>query len=180
MKDNELVQLIASEKERGTQELLRNYEPMLRYIISPILPDRREQDECLSDVVMRVVEKIGSYSQEKGSFKSWLSVVTRNTALNHAKKLRREPDMQSLDSDIVSSNGNPEEELIKSETLRKLELIVQKLSPKDKMLFYRRFYYCQSVSQIAAETGMTQRAAEGRLYRLKKKIREELGGESYE
>lgn len=83
--------------------------------------------------------KIGSYSQEKGSFKSWLSVVTRNTALNHAKKLRREPDMRSLDSDIVSSNGNPEEELIKSETLRKLELIVQNLSPRDKMLFIEDF-----------------------------------------
>lgn len=180
MKDNELVRLIASEKDKGTQELLRNYEPMLRYIISPILPDRREQDECLSDVVMRVVEKIESYSEAKGSFKSWLSVLTRNTALNRARKLRNEPDTQSIAANMAAFKDNPEEELIKSETLRKLELIVQNLSPRDKMLFYRKFYYCQPISQIAAETGMTQRAAEGRIYRLKKKLREELGGENHE
>lgn len=180
MKDYELVQIIASGEENGAKELINCYGPMIRYIIAPILSDKREQEECFNDIVMRVVEKIGSYSEEKGSFRSWVSVLTRNTALNFAKKLRREPDTQSLDSDIASSKDNPEEEFIKNETLRKLEFIVRNLSERDKVLFYRKFYYCQSVSQIAAEMGMTQRSAEGRIYRLKKKLREELGGESHE
>lgn len=180
MKDHELVQIIASGEENGAKEFINSYGPMIRYIIAPILLDKREQEECFNDIVMRVVEKIGSYSEEKGSFRSWVSVLTRNTAINFAKKLRREPDTQSLDSDIASSKDNPEEEFIKNETLRKLELIVQNLSERDKVLFYRKFYYCQSVSQIAAEMGMTQRSAEGRIYRLKKKLREELGGESHE
>ena len=180
MKDHELVQIIASGEENGAKEFINRYGPMIRYIIAPILSDKREQEECFNDIVMRVVEKIGSYSEEKGSFKSWVSVLTRNTALNFAKKLRRKPDIQSLDSDIASSKDNPEEEFIKNETLRKLEFIVQNLSERDKMLFYRKFYYCQSVSQIAAEMGMTQRSAEGWIYRLKRKLREELGGESHE
>ena len=36
------------------------------------------------------------------------------------------------------------------------------------MLFYRKYYYLQPTAQIAAELGMTERAVEGRLYRLKK------------
>lgn len=180
MKDHELAQFIASGNENAASELINNYGPMIRYIISPILSDKREREECFNDVVMRAVEKIESYSEAKGSFKSWLSVLTRNTALNRARKLRNEPDTQSIAANMAAFKDNPEEELIKSETLRKLELIVQNLSPRDKMLFYRKFYYCQPISQIAAEMGMTQRAAEGRLYRLKKKLREELGGENHE
>ena len=38
-------------------------------------------------------------------------------------------------------------------------------------------YYLQSTAQIASELGMTERAVEGKLYRLKKKLRKMLGGE---
>ena len=52
-----------------------------------------------------------------------------------------------------------------------------RLGHADKQLFYRKYYYCQSTSQIAAEMGMTERAAEGRLYRLRQRLRQELGGD---
>ncbi|MFR0796033.1 MAG: sigma factor-like helix-turn-helix DNA-binding protein [Oscillospiraceae bacterium] len=44
-------------------------------------------------------------------------------------------------------------------------------------MFYRKYYYLQSTAQIAAELGMTERAVEGRLYRLKKRLRTMLGGD---
>ncbi|WP_417176253.1 sigma factor-like helix-turn-helix DNA-binding protein [Anaerotignum sp.] len=36
----------------------------------------------------------------------------------------------------------------------------------------------QSTAQIARELGMTERAVEGKLYRLKKKLRNLLGGDT--
>lgn len=54
-----------------------------------------------------------------------------------------------------------------------------RLSPGDRALFYRKYYYLQSTAQIAAELGMTARAVEGRLYRLKKRLRRMLGGEGH-
>lgn len=53
MDDRELVELLVRREEQGADELLRCYGPMLRYIIAPILPDPREREECLNDVVMR-------------------------------------------------------------------------------------------------------------------------------
>lgn len=52
-----------------------------------------------------------------------------------------------------------------------------RLGQNDRALFYRKYYYLQSTAQIAAELGMTERAVEGRLYRLKKRLRTMLGGE---
>ena len=37
----------------------------------------------------------------------------------------------------------------------------------------------QSTAQIASELGMSVRAAEGRLYRIKKRLRSMLGGEMH-
>ena len=51
------------------------------------------------------------------------------------------------------------------------------LSREEEQLFFRKYYYCQSTAQIAAELGITERAAEGRLYRLRQRLRNLLGGD---
>ena len=51
------------------------------------------------------------------------------------------------------------------------------LPQRDRLLFYRKYYYRQSTAQIAAELGTTERAVEGRLYRIKKALRKALGGD---
>ena len=50
-----------------------------------------------------------------------------------------------------------------------LDAAIARLGETDRQLFYRRYYYLQPVAQIAAEMGMTERAAEGRLYRLRQR-----------
>ena len=48
------------------------------------------------------------------------------------------------------------------------------LPVKDQALLYRKYYYLQSTEQIARELGTTPRAVEGRLYRLKQKLKKQL------
>ena len=54
------------------------------------------------------------------------------------------------------------------------------LEQSEKALFYRKYYYRQSTAQIAAEYGTTERAIEGRLYRIKQRLRKKLGGDFYD
>jgi len=70
--------------------------------------------------------------------------------------------------------------IIKKERQSAVNYALRQLSPKDRMLFYRKYYYLQSIAQIASELGMTERAVEGKLYRLKKQLRKMLGGEVHE
>ena len=71
----------------------------------------------------------------------------------------------------------PEQQLLHRERMEHLKAAISRLPAADRKLFYRRYYYLQPVAQIAAELGLSQRAAEGRLYRLRQKLRQELGGE---
>ena len=178
MKEGKLIQRLKDRDETALEELLRRFGPLMRYIIAPILPGEQDREECISETVLTVWEKIQSYDPEKGNWTTWLTAVTRNGALNKARKLRR-GETQELTPDIPSPDPTPEEQVIQKEREAALVEALGYLGDRERMLFYRKYYYRQSTAQIAAELGMTQRSVEGRLYRIKQKLRKRLGGDGY-
>lgn len=179
MQENTVERLLLEKNEQGMDALLLHYGPLMRYIIAPILQNPQDREDCLSEVSMRVWEKIGQFDGEKGSFRAWLTAITRNTALNHARKASGS-SAEELSESTPSPDPTPEETLLKKERQEALKTALSRLSYKDRLLFYRKYYYRQSTAQIAAELGMTERAVEGKLYRVKKQLRKSLGGEACE
>lgn len=179
MQENTVERLLLEKNEQGMDALLLHYGPLMRYIIAPILQNPQDREDCLSEVSMRVWEKIGQFDGEKGSFRAWLTAITRNTALNHARKASGS-SAEELSESTPSPELSPEEALLKKERQEALKTALNRLSYKDRLLFYRKYYYRQSTAQIAAELGMTERAVEGKLYRVKKQLRKSLGGEACE
>ena len=179
MQENTVERLLLEKNEPGMDALLLHYGPLMRYIIAPILQNPQDREDCLSEVSMRVWEKIGQFDGEKGSFHAWLTAITRNTALNHARKASGS-SAEELSESTPSPELSPEETLLKKERQEALKTALSRLSYKDRLLFYRKYYYRQSTAQIAAELGMTERAVEGKLYRVKKQLRKSLGGEACE
>ena len=180
MRERELIELLRGRDERGAEELLRHYGPLMRYIIAPILSDPQDREECLSEAVLRVWEKIALYDPDRGSWTGWLTALTRNAALNRARSARREGSREELTESIPSPELTPEEQVLQQERRDALARALEELSSRDRLLFYRKYYYLQSTAQIASELGMTPRAVEGRLYRLKKRLRGRLGGDGCE
>ena len=179
MHEGEIIALIRAREETGLSELLRHYGPMMRYIISPFLSDEQDREECVSEAAMRVWEKIDSFDPERGSWNSWLTALTRNAALNRARQLKRAAT-EELSTDLLSPEPTPEEALLRKERQAELAASLSRLSQEERLLFYRKYYYMQSTVQIASELGMSLRAVEGRLYRIKKRLRSLMGGEVYE
>lgn len=179
MQENTVERLLLEKNEQGMDALLLHYGPLMRYIIAPILQNPQDREDCLSEVSMRVWEKIGQFDGEKGSFHAWLTAITRNTALNHARRASGS-SAEELSESTPSPELSPEETLLKKERQEALKTALNRLSYKDRLLFYRKYYYRQSTAQIAAELGMTERAVEGKLYRVKKQLRKSLGGEACE
>lgn len=178
MQEQELIRLLRERDPRGIDALLLHYGPLMRYIIAPILSDPREQEECLSDVSMRVWERIGQYDGAVGGFAAWLTAVTRNTALNRLRRLKPELSLEDADPDTRSHGETPEETLLRQERTALLKrALSEALDRTELALFYRKYYYLQSTAQIAAEMGLSERAVEGRLYRIKHKLRKRLGGD---
>ncbi|MEE0510869.1 MAG: sigma-70 family RNA polymerase sigma factor [Peptococcaceae bacterium] len=177
MKEQDIIELLQSKNEDGLTALITHYGPLMRYIIAPILPNPQDQEDCLAEVTMRVWDKIDQFNPKRGSWKAWLTAITRNTALNHVRSLARHSSSGEIPENHPSSEPTPEEKILLQEQQKNLEKALNRLSSRDRLLFYRKYYYLQSTAQIAAELGITERAVEGRLYRLRKTLQKLLGGD---
>ena len=176
MQEREIIELIGNRDEKGVDELIKHYGPLIKYIIAPILESPQDREECLGETVMKIWDKIGQFNEQRGSFKAWVTSIARNTALNHRRKNETHGGEELLES-VTAGEATPEEQVLRNERREELKRALYRLPAKDRALFYRKYYYCQSIEQIAAEAGMTKRAVEGRLYRIKKQLRQILGGE---
>ena len=174
MTEREIIDLLTAHDEVGMNEFMLHYSPLMKYIIAPIVKNEHDREECLPETAMKVWDKIGQYNPGRGSFTTWLTVLVRNTALNYCRD-KGNYDEQLTD-DLVSSEPSGEEAVLRKELRDTLADALGRLNTRDRILFYRKYYYMQSTAQIAAEVGMTERAVEGRLYRIKKRLREWLGG----
>ena len=130
---------------------------------------------CIRDSVWDNIER---FDPSRGSWNAWLTALTRNTALNRARQHSR-VTAEELAPDLPSPEPTPEEALLKKERQEELAAALNRLSRTERLLFYRKYYYMQSTAQIASELGMSARAVEGKLYRIKKRLRGMLGGETH-
>lgn len=174
--EQEIVALLRGRDEQGVEQLLARYGPLMRYVIAPILPNAQDREECLCEAALLVWNKIDAYDSQKGSWTTWLTVLTRNAALNRARGQRG--GAEELSDRLPSEEDSPEEALLRKERLAVLREAIRRLPREEQRLFYRKYYYCQPTAQMAAELGMTERAVEGRLYRIRRKLRERLGGDT--
>ena len=172
----ELIQAVKKRESGAPERFQTAFGPLLRYIIAPILLDERDREECLSDVLIQVWEGIGGYDRSRASFTTWLSALARNAALNRRRANQRRQEGEPLDDAAPDDRDGPEETLLKAELARTVWDAVDRLDRRDRELFLRKYYYYQSTAQIAAELGLTLRAVEGRLYRVRKRLQDELGG----
>lgn len=123
---------------------------------------------------IKVWHSIESYSPLKGKFSTWLTAIARNTALNY---LNRKYKIYDELPEHAAGSSSLEEEVLRRERAEELKRAIATLSLEEQHLFYRKYYYLQKTAQIAAELGMTERAVEGKLYRLCKKLQQKLGGD---
>ena len=97
MREAEILDLIRSQDDSGMEELLKHYGPLMRYIIKPILRDKHDIEDCLSETAMRIWKNVDTYDENKGSFAAWVTAITRNTALNMIRRQNRHPETEIED-----------------------------------------------------------------------------------
>lgn len=171
MPEPECIDLLRRRQSEGMELLLRHYGPLMKYIIAPMAASPQDREDCLSEVTLRVWEKVGQFDPEKGSWTAWLTAVTRNTAWRYAQTQARHAA-----GELAEDLPTPEEQTLRRERQEALRWAMKELRPLERQIFYRKYYYRQSTAQIAAELSLTERAVEGKLYRARQRLRKALGG----
>lgn len=171
------MERLCQDDPEALEPLLSHFDGMLRYIIYGILSDVGEREDCLAQVRAKLWEGRRSYDPAKSTPATWLTALCRNTAVDCLRRKGRRPQEEELSPLQPDPAPSPEESLLQKERAQALSKALNSLSRKDYQLFYRKYYYLQSTQRIADELGTTPRAVEGRLYRIRKELQKQLGGE---
>lgn len=88
MKEHKIIELLLSKNEKGMNELLLYYGPLMKYIIAPILPNAQDQEDCLSEIAMQVWEKIEKFDSQRSP--------SLDAQWNQKRQVAETPARQSL------------------------------------------------------------------------------------
>ncbi|MCD7866832.1 MAG: sigma-70 family RNA polymerase sigma factor [Clostridiales bacterium] len=177
--DQDIIELLMSRDQKAIELTAQRYEKLLLYIISSILGDRRELvDECVNDVYLKLWTGGQAYDFRKASFRTYLKAIARNTALNSLRRARRLEELEGgewekdtlLDA-YIDYSQDVEKRMVYQEEIEVMERVLHKLKKKDQALILRRYFYLESVKQIAAAMKMSENAVNSRLSRLRGKLK---------
>ncbi len=179
MEDRLIVGLYWQRDERAIDETKSKYERLLMTISNNILGNRDDALECVNDTYLQAWNSIPPNKPDPLS--AFLAKITRNLSLNRYKHLHREKrGGNSADavldelSEIVSGNENVEGELDKQELVRAINSFLSELSEQKRNIFIRRYWYADSVMDIAEDIGMSQGNVSSILMRTRAKLKKYL------
>ena len=108
---------------------------LLQFALS-IIKNKELAEEIVSDVFVRIWQNRKNL-KKVGNLRLYLYVSTKNTALNYlSRHFRKETiSMDEMSLNMPVGGYNPEELLITSEAVRRIESAIQQLPPRCKLIF---------------------------------------------
>lgn len=133
--------------------------------------DRDLSEELLSELFLRLVEKIGSY--KGGAFESWLFRVAANIFHDHLRaRQRRKKLLEAKRAELELVPTGVRKSDSKDETLDRLQVQLNRLDADTRELIVLRFYSELSFKEIAELRSEPIGTALSKLHRGLKKLRE--------
>lgn len=184
MEDAKIIELLWHRSEEGLSELSKKYGKTLFRVAENILGSRSDAEECVNDAYLACWNTIPPENPKE--LLAYACRIVRNVSLsrhrkNAAKKRRGTGYDRALDEleSSLASDESVEAALSGDELSRCINAFLGRLDESTRVMFVRRYYYSDSVSDIAKAMRMSGRAVSVRLFRVREKLREYLKKEGY-
>ena len=178
MEDKAIIDLFLQENGEAAERAAAKYGAYCTAVAGNVLGASEDVESTLRAVWQTARTEIPSC--QPSCLRTYLGRVTRTLAFLRYRQFRtrkRYGSMVSLLTELEDCVPDPDrvKNLPKRlELTRVLQQWVDGLSPADRRLFVRRYWYCVSVSRLAGEAGVSQGRISRRLARLRRHLRARL------
>lgn len=179
MEDEKIIELYFNRSEKAIEETAHKYGRMIRAIAYNILKSTRDSEECENDTYHTAWNKIPPANPPY--FSAFLGRIVRNISFdkydyNNAAKRNAEFEMEmsELENCLLTVN-NTEKELEYKETAKHISNFLRKTSYIKRMVFVRRYWYCDSIAAISKEFGFSESKVKSMLLRTRNELKKYLG-----
>ncbi len=156
MADTE-TQIIAQIQRGNTDQFVLLYdsyvEKIYKFIFFRTL-HRELAEDITSQAFIRALEKISTFSPDKGTFQAWLYQIARNIMIDEYRK--QKPTDNIDEHEHLPSSENVEANVDKGMNIAKLKQLLRQLPEDAQELVTMRMWNELSYSEISQITGKTE------------------------
>ena len=176
MDDSEIIDLYWSRNEQALEETDRKYGGYCWTIAHNVLRNREDTEECVSDAYMKAWNAMPPHRPRILS--AFLGKITRNLSLDRYKASRTGKRgggrvvvaLEELE-DCLPGGSSVEQALSDAELARTIDRFLRGLPEKEYCVFLRRYWYMDSLLEIARRYHMAEGTVKSMLHRTRQKLR---------
>lgn len=172
----EIVELLERRDQQGLERLQEAYGPWCRAILAGILRNPEDIQEALNDLWLQVWNAIPPAKPR--NLQAWLGKIARNTALNYIKheQAQKRDGLTVLFDELSECLPDPgwERENQSRELRESIGRFLRSCKPLERQMFLRRYWYGDSLEQLAERFRCSYSKAASLLFRLRKRLRKHL------
>lgn len=173
MEDNQLLALFFARNEEAIRCTHQTYGRRLYTLANNIVKNDQDAEESVSGTYLRAWNAIPP--QKPNHFFAYLARICRNLALdklNWQNAAKRKAEIVSLTQEMEACipDTKRDREMEARELGRILDQFLRTLTPGNQMIFLRRYWYADTIGEIAARYDLSESAVQMRLSRTKAKL----------
>ena len=184
MEDNQIIELFWQRDESAITETGRKYGAYCRTIANNILQNNEDAEECVNDTWLKAWNSIPPHRPE--NLRLFLAKITRNLSFNRynentAKKRGGKEITLVLDelAECIEDRSDVEQIIMAKELKECIKSFVTTLHERDRNVFVRRYFFVDTVKEIAGRYGLSESNVMVILSRTRKLLKEKLKKEGY-
>lgn len=184
LQDSQIIELFFERSEKALTELSSKYEKLCKTISYNILSNEEDSSECINDSYLAVWNTIPPKRPE--NLKNYLCRIVRNNALkrynaNMAIKRNSSFDISLNElEECLPDVSSVEESLSLTELALLIDKFLEKQKTENRIVFVRRYFYGDSISDIALRMDTSENNISVKLNRLRKALKNHLAKEGVE
>lgn len=179
MNDSQIVALFFDRDQRAIEETAARYGNYCYSIVHNILNNREDAEEAVSDTYLALWASIPPHKPTV--LRTFLGKIARRTALKQWEKMRTQKRgggevtlaLEEL-SEYLSDGNTPETAIQAAELTQILNAFLRNLPKEERQVFVCRYWYLDSIADIAARFGFSQSKVKSMLARTRMKLRAAL------
>lgn len=177
MDDAKIIDLFWERNEDAIQETDAAYGRKLLMLANKILHNREDAEESVSDTYMKIWEIIPS--QRPNYLFAFLASICRYLSfhkLDWKKAAKRSVEMISLSEEMALCIPDEarEREIAGRELGQIMNTFLDKLPKESRLIFLRRYWYMDTIAEIAARYGIGESKVKMQLSRTRNMLRSYL------
>ena len=177
LEDEKIVGLYFARDELAITETQKKYGTLLFGIAKRILGADIDAEECLNDALLGTWNSIPP--AEPDNLRAYVCKIVRNLSVkrlnyNLAEKRSVNSEVSLDELEAVLPDGAALEELERIDLSIILDSFLRTLSPETRAVFVRRYFFFDSISDIAADLGLSKGSVKTSLWRTRSKFKEYL------